>query len=267
MEWNRPAQQDRLLHELESLPVSQHWDSIESPLLSRRRGELSTLHKRNVWSDPRPWTRLEMDRLITLYKEMPLWSYWDIAIQLMHSDALPARAEPWSPEDCARRLHILYDLAPERFGTAPPPTAFKPLNAVHTSGTPDTDPLVTDLQPTLCNECTALDLGRAHMEAMLDFNDWWSGTYTGGHPASRSIRALKESADCCPCCKFMYKAATTYRDRTSPLMRQVFEDLKTRLAFTRTSGEHFVVIEAATTPKQEIARLRMAHCKSAMDPF
>jgi hypothetical protein len=260
------------LHKLENLQVSPNWDMIESPLLSRRRGETFSQDKQNKGRPllhsrrPRSWTRLEVDTLISLYRHRPLWSYWDIAIQLMYLDqassAPVSRDAPWSPEDCARRLHALYALIPERFGTALPPPLSHSSNAVHTLGGPDTDPIVTNFQPTLCNECVALDLGRAHEQALLDFDDWWAGPDTKDHPASQSVRALEESAELCSCCSFMYKAITstsTYKLLRPRLMQFVSGDLPTKLAFTRASGEHYVVIKAATTPSQEIVRLRMAH--------
>jgi len=261
-----------LLHNLETQPVSQHWDSIDAPLLSAQRGEIFSPHGQDAMlfelgNSSQSWTRLEMDTLVTLYSEQPLWSYWDIAIKLMHLDLVRSSAfelivAPWSPEDCACRLHELYALALETFGTALAPLALNLSNAVHTSGELQIDHIVTDLQRTLCSECTALDLGQTHMEAMLDFGDWWTGPDTEGHPASRSIRALEESAKCCPCCNFMYKA-TGQTSHMSPLMRPAFRDFGTKLSVTRAQGEHYLVLTAGTTPGQKIAQLRMAHCKVA----
>lgn len=266
--WSRYLRQSCLLSRLESLPVSPSWDDLEAPLLSRG-GPVSLTEYSFVFRSPRPWTRLEMEILMTIYKEKPLWSYWDIATQLrlLREDGRIdfgsrfGHDMPWSPKDCARRLHELYEISPERFDATLPPPPLDSLNVVHTSGESDTDPLVTNLQPTLCDDCTALNLGKAHMDAMLDFDDWCAGPDTKQHPASRSLLALNRSAETCPCCKFMYNAAASHFVSSTGELSPERASLQIRLGFIRESGEHQLSIKTTSFPQRELARLRMAHRK------
>lgn len=225
--------------------------NLESRPVSRQRGSISV---------SRRWTRFEMDTLIHLYEQWPLWSYKDIASQLVlicpESDA-----PSWSAEECARRLHMLYVLSPERFGTGLPPPPLDHSNVDYELEALEIDSIITRPQPTLCNECAALDLGKAHVEAMIDFGDFYAGPNTEGHPAHQSLRSLKKSSDCYRCCDFMYNAAsrTMRSPRSAQLIRPEADDLQTRLGFTRYNGEHFLEIKTTASPGKRLALLRMAH--------
>ena len=61
-----------------------------------------------------------MDTLIEIYGKWQLCSYQDIASQLV-LDCPELSTKPWSAEECAIRLHVLYALSPEKFSSEPPP--------------------------------------------------------------------------------------------------------------------------------------------------
>lgn len=219
--------------------------NLENRPVSRQLGSYSV---------SRQWTRFEMDTLIHLYEQWPLWSYKDIASQLVLI-CPKSYTPPWSAEECASRLHMLYVLSPERFGTGLPPPPFDHSNVDYVSEAAEIDSIITRLQPTLCNKCAALDLGEAHVEAMIDFNDLYAGPNTEDHPANQSLRSLKRSSDCCRCCEFMYDAASrTMRSLGSKqLIWPEADHLQTRLGFTRYNGEHFLEIKTAVSPGESLA--------------
>jgi hypothetical protein len=235
-----------LLRNLENLPVSRQTDLMNSV---------------------RRWTRLEMDNLIQLYEQHPLWSYEDIACQLLltcpDSSAASLWTQPWSAKECAHRLYMLYALTPERFGSGLLPPLFNHSEVDYTPETAEMDPIITRAQPTFCKECAALNLGETHVEAMMDFDDFWAGPDPAGHPANQSLHSLKRSSEYCCCCDFMYNTAirTIHPLKSEQPIKAEADNLQTRLSFARYHGAHFLEILTAARPLQILARLQMAHCE------
>lgn len=147
--------------------------------------------------------------------------------------------------------------APSRHGTELPPPLFNNSERNHTPHMAEIDPMVARLQPTLCNECAALNLGRIHMDAMT--YEWWAGPEVGNHPANRSLFCLKTSSDSCCCCEFMYTATC----RSISFSSSERDDVQTRLHFARWDAEILLEIETAASPSQKLAQLRMVHCENS----
>lgn len=168
-----------------------------------------------------------------------------------------------SAKECKRRRHMLSVLTPERFGTGTPrrPRLDHAKPHYTSEAVAAIDSVIARLQQTMCKECTALELGDAHMNAMRDFNDFYGGPNTEGHPANQSLRSLKRSSDRFPCCKSMYNAASPpmYSPKSGRRIRPESDDLQTRVGFTRYNGEHF--LEIKTGAGKRLALLRMAHCE------
>lgn len=211
-------------------------------------------------SEPRRPIEFKMDAYLMHLRELlPLWSNKQIATQMV--DVYPSL----SAEECKRRLDMLSVLPPERFGSVILQSPLNHAKLHYTSeGAAATDSMITKLRPALCNGCTALALGDAHVEVMMDINRdrFIEGPNVKGHPANQSLRSLKRSSGSCRCCEFMYNAASRalYHSKIGAIIRRPSEDLhtQTQLGFTRYSREQ--ALEIRTRAGRSLALLRIAHC-------